>query len=79
METLNLFPSRVLIFEIEGAAELNAALLQALISESEETPGVLAANHLLAPQGVRPEPIRSIPRRGLLGRRPVETAESRMR
>jgi isorenieratene synthase len=41
--------------------------------------GFLAANHLLAPQGVRPEPIRSIPRRGLFGRRPVETAESRMR
>jgi isorenieratene synthase len=41
--------------------------------------GFLAANHLLAPQGVRPEPIRSIPRRGLLGRRPVETAASRMR
>jgi isorenieratene synthase len=41
--------------------------------------GFLAANHLLAPQGVRPEPIWSIPRRGLFGRRPVETAESRMR
>jgi isorenieratene synthase len=41
--------------------------------------GFLAANHLLAPQGVRPEPLLSIPRRGLLGRRPVETAESRMR
>jgi isorenieratene synthase len=41
--------------------------------------GFLAANHLLAPQGVRPEPIRSIPRRGLLGRRPVETEASRMR
>jgi isorenieratene synthase len=41
--------------------------------------GFLAANHLLAPQGVRPEPLRSIPRRGLLGRRTVETAESRMR
>jgi isorenieratene synthase len=41
--------------------------------------GFLAANHLLAPQGVRPEPIWSIPRRGLFGRRPVETAASRMR
>jgi len=41
--------------------------------------GFLAANHLLAPLGVRPEPIHSIPRRGLLGRRPVETAASRMR
>ena len=41
--------------------------------------GFLAANHLLAPQGVRPEPIWSIPRRGLFGRRPAETAESRMR
>ncbi len=41
--------------------------------------GFLAANQLLAPQGVRPEPIRSIPRRGLLGRRATETAASRMR
>jgi len=41
--------------------------------------GFLAANHLLAPQGVRPEPIRSIPRRGLLGRRAPETEASRMR
>jgi hypothetical protein len=41
--------------------------------------GFLAANHLLAPEGVKPEPIHSIPRRGLLGRRRVETAESRMR
>jgi len=41
--------------------------------------GFLAANHLLAPHGVRPEPLLSIPRRGLLGRWPVETATSRMR
>ncbi|MCU0303425.1 MAG: FAD-dependent oxidoreductase [Thermoanaerobaculales bacterium] len=41
--------------------------------------GFLAANHLLAPQGVRPEPIRSIPRRGLFGRRVQETEASRMR
>jgi isorenieratene synthase len=41
--------------------------------------GFLAANHLLAPEGVRPEPLRSIPRRGLLGRRWVETPESCMR
>ena len=41
--------------------------------------GFLAANHLLAPLGVRPEPLRSIPRRGLLGRRRVETEASRMR
>ena len=41
--------------------------------------GFLAANHLLAPQGVRPEPIRSIPRRGLFGRRVHETEASRMR
>ncbi len=41
--------------------------------------GFLAANHLLAPEGVRPEPIRSIPRRGLLGRRAVESAASSMR
>lgn len=36
--------------------------------------GFLAANTLLAPDGVRPEPIRSIPRRGILGRRPRERA-----
>ena len=41
--------------------------------------GFLAANHLLAAHGVRPEPIRSIPRRGILGRRPSETEASRMR
>jgi isorenieratene synthase len=41
--------------------------------------GFLAANHLLAPQGVKPEPIRSISRRGLFGRRPKETEASRMR
>jgi isorenieratene synthase len=41
--------------------------------------GFLAANQLLAPEGVRPEPIRSIPRRGLLGWRATETAASRMR
>ena len=41
--------------------------------------GFLAANHLLAPEGVRPEPLRSIPRRGLFGRRVTETAESCMR
>jgi isorenieratene synthase len=41
--------------------------------------GFLAANHLLARDGVAPEPILSIPRRGLLGRRPVETEASRMR
>jgi isorenieratene synthase len=41
--------------------------------------GFLAANHLLAAHGVRPEPIRSIPRRGILGRRPSRTEASRMR
>jgi len=41
--------------------------------------GFLAANLLLAPEGVQPEPIRSIPTRGILGRRTVETAESLMR
>jgi isorenieratene synthase len=41
--------------------------------------GFLAANHLLASEDVRPEPIRSIPRRGLLGRRVKETEASRMR
>ncbi len=40
--------------------------------------GFLAANHLLAPQGVKPEPIRSIPRRGILGRRPSALEKSRI-
>ena len=31
--------------------------------------GFLAANTLLAPQGIRPEPVYSVPLRGLLGRR----------
>ena len=36
--------------------------------------GFLAANTLLAPQGIRPEPIYSVPLRGLLGRRaPLQT------
>jgi isorenieratene synthase len=41
--------------------------------------GFLAVNHLLSREGVRPEPIRSIPRRGILGRRSAETEASRMR
>jgi isorenieratene synthase len=41
--------------------------------------GFLAANHLLAPHDIKPEPLRSIPRRGLFGRRPKETEASRMR
>ena len=49
------------------------------LMERAAASGFLASNHLLAPQGVRPEPIWSIPRRGLFGRRPAETAESRMR
>ena len=31
--------------------------------------GFLAANTLLAPQGIKPEPVYSVPLRGLLGRR----------
>jgi isorenieratene synthase len=53
--------------------------LPSALMERAVASGFLAANHLLAPEGVRPEPLLSIPRRGLLGRRPVETAESRMR
>jgi isorenieratene synthase len=41
--------------------------------------GFLAANHLLAPQDVRPEPVRSIPRRGILGRRSKSGTASPMR
>jgi len=53
--------------------------LPSALMERAVASGFLAANHLLAPSGVRPEPIRSIPRRGILGRRPAETAASRMR
>ena len=52
--------------------------LPSALMERAVASGFLAANHLLAPSGVRPEPIRSIPRRGLLGRRQTPTA-SRMR
>jgi isorenieratene synthase len=41
--------------------------------------GFVAANHLLACEGIQPEPIKSIPRRGLFGRRARETEASRMR
>jgi uncharacterized protein (TIGR02466 family) len=61
METLNLFSSRVHVFEVEGAAELNAALLDALVSESEHSPGILAANrggwHSVPDIALRPEPV----------------------
>jgi isorenieratene synthase len=53
--------------------------LPSALMERAVASGFLAANHLLAAHGVRPEPIRSIPRRGILGRRAVETAASRMR
>jgi isorenieratene synthase len=52
--------------------------LPSALMERAVASGFLAANHLLAPQGVGPEPIRSIPRRGILGRRP-RTAMSEMR
>ena len=45
------------------------------LMERAATSGMLAANHLLATRGVRPEPLRCIPRRGLFAgraRRPVE-------
>ncbi len=41
--------------------------------------GFLAANHLLAPQDITPEPLRSIPVCGLFSRHPKETEASRMR
>jgi isorenieratene synthase len=53
--------------------------LPSALMERAVASGFLAANHVLAPHGVKPEPIRSIPRRGLLGRRSVETEASRMR
>jgi isorenieratene synthase len=53
--------------------------LPSALMERAVASGFLAANHLLAPQGVKPEPLGSIPRRGILGRRPAETEASRMR
>jgi isorenieratene synthase len=53
--------------------------LPSALMERAVASGFLAANHLLAAHGVRPEPIRSIPRRGILGRRRVETAAGGMR
>ena len=53
--------------------------LPSALMERAVASGFLAANHLLAPHGVRAEPVFSIPRRGILGRRPVETEASRMR
>ena len=61
METMNLFSSSVFVFDIDGAAELNAALLEALVAESEETPGILASNrggwHSVPDIARRPEPV----------------------
>ena len=53
--------------------------LPSALMERAVASGFLAANHLLAPHGARPEPILSIPRRGILGRRSLETTASRMR
>jgi isorenieratene synthase len=53
--------------------------LPSALMERAVASGFLAASHLLAPHGVRAEPVFSIPRRGILGRRPSETEASRMR
>ena len=47
-----------------------SALMERAVSS-----GFLAANRLLSAHGLRPEPIRTVPRRGLLGRRPAALAE----
>jgi isorenieratene synthase len=39
----------------------------AMLMESAFTSGLIAANHLLAQQGLQEEPIHSVPRRGILG------------
>lgn len=39
----------------------------AMLMEGAFTSGLIAANHLLAQQGLQEEPIRSVPRRGILG------------
>jgi isorenieratene synthase len=53
--------------------------LPSALMERAVASGFLAASHLLAPHGVRAEPVFSIPRRGIMGRRAVETEASRMR
>jgi isorenieratene synthase len=53
--------------------------LPSALMERAVASGFLAASLLLAPHGVRAEPVFSIPRRGILGRRAVETEASRMR
>jgi isorenieratene synthase len=50
--------------------------LPSALMERAVASGFLAANHLLAPHGARAEPVHSIPRRGLLGRRPAENEAS---
>lgn len=61
------------------AGDLVRLPLPSALMERAVASGFLAANHLLSPQGVKPEPIRSIPRRGILGRRRLEAEASRMR
>lgn len=53
--------------------------LPSALMERAVASGFLAASHLLAPHGARAEPVFSVPRRGILGRRAVETEASRMR
>jgi isorenieratene synthase len=52
------------------AGDFVALPLPCALMERAAAAGFLAANMLLATRGVAPEPIRSVPRRGLIARRP---------
>lgn len=51
---------------ISLAGDFVALPLPSALMERAATSGMLAANRLLAPRGVRPEPVYAVPRRGLL-------------
>jgi hypothetical protein len=41
-----------------------------MLMEASCTAGMLSANEILAAEGLRPEPLYTVPRKGLLARRP---------
>jgi hypothetical protein len=61
MDRLDLFTSPVMVFDVEAAERLRAALLEALVAESRNAPGILAANrggwHSAPDIALRPEPV----------------------
>jgi len=61
MQTLKLFSSRVMLFEVDAPEGLNAALLDALTTEAGHTPGIVQSNrggwHSVPDIALRPDPI----------------------